>query len=99
MNKALSQDRVIFDNLSGSTTPFLKLLIIVPAYNEEKNIRKTVEDILSFHFQRLAQRMRVGVIVIDDGSSDQTAQIAQYTDAMMISLPFNGSGTSPLTIR
>jgi cellulose synthase/poly-beta-1,6-N-acetylglucosamine synthase-like glycosyltransferase/peptidoglycan/xylan/chitin deacetylase (PgdA/CDA1 family) len=45
--------------------------VIVPAYNEEKGIAATIESLLrSTH--------PVEIIVVDDGSSDKTAQIASY---------------------
>lgn len=60
----------------------MKTLIIVPAYNEEENILQTLEEI---------RRIPGGpdVVVIDDGSSDLTAQKALEAGAHVISLPFN----------
>jgi len=59
-----------------------KLLIIVPAYNEEKNIKITVDEIISLYPD-------VRVVVINDGSVDQTAVEALKTKGYVISLPFN----------
>jgi cellulose synthase/poly-beta-1,6-N-acetylglucosamine synthase-like glycosyltransferase/peptidoglycan/xylan/chitin deacetylase (PgdA/CDA1 family) len=44
--------------------------VIVPAYNEEKGIAATIESLLR-------TRQRLEIIVVDDGSSDRTAQIAR----------------------
>ncbi len=44
--------------------------IIVPAYNEEKSIKKSVTEILSFIEQRSIEGE---IIVVDDGSQDRTA--------------------------
>jgi glycosyltransferase involved in cell wall biosynthesis len=59
-----------------------KALVIIPAYNEEKNIGSVVSAIrkLSFH---------PDIIVVDDGSVDHTADNAQAAGAIVISLPFN----------
>ncbi len=66
-----------------------RILIIVPAYNESGNIEKTVREIL-------AQPLPLTVLVIDDGSSDRTAQEARRLNlpagkagVFVISLPFN----------
>ncbi len=60
----------------------LKILIIVPAFNESGNIHRTVKEILS-------QPLGLDVLVIDDGSSDLTALEAGQAGAGVVSLPFN----------
>ena len=45
-----------------------KVLLVIPAYNEEKNIEKVV-DRLQSEFQEL------DYIVVNDGSRDRTAAI------------------------
>src|SRR5271154_677646 len=60
----------------------MKILIIVPAFNECGNIGRTVEEI-----RHIAHG--VDVLVIDDGSSDTTAQEALQAGGMVVSLPFN----------
>lgn len=47
------------------------LSIVIPAYNEEKRIGRSLDDILRFLG---TQPYRAEVIVVDDGSSDRTAQ-------------------------
>lgn len=59
-----------------------KILAIVPAFNECGNIGRTVEEI-----RRLAKG--VDILVIDDGSRDDTAQEARQAGALVVSLPFN----------
>lgn len=61
---------------------FPKTLIVIPAFNEAKNIAKVLEGI-----RRCAPELPV--LVIDDGSSDATAQIAGEQGSKVISLPFN----------
>ncbi len=60
----------------------LKILIIVPAFNESGNISRTVKEILG-------QSLPLNVLVIDDGSSDLTAAEAKQAGAGVVSLPFN----------
>jgi glycosyltransferase involved in cell wall biosynthesis len=59
-----------------------KILAIVPAFNECGNIGRTVEEI-----RKKAQG--ADILVIDDGSSDATAEEARRAGGMVISLPFN----------
>ncbi len=49
-----------------------KLLLIMPAYNEEKNIRRLLYQIEEAKVRRFAD-----ILVIDDASSDRTARIAE----------------------
>jgi glycosyltransferase involved in cell wall biosynthesis len=59
-----------------------KILIVVPAFNEEENIGRVIADvrqIVPF----------ADVLVVDDGSPDATAMIAKRAGARVISLPFN----------
>src|SRR3989338_8705099 len=46
--------------------------IVVPAYNEEKTIKKTIEDVKE-SIKNLKDK--IDVTVIDDGSNDKTAKI------------------------
>lgn len=50
------------------------LSVIIPAYNEEKRLAATLQAVQNF---LLKQESPAEVIVIDDGSSDQTSSIAQ----------------------
>ena len=53
---------------SSSKTPLVS--IIVPAYNEEESINKTLQSILSLEYPK--EKMQI--IVVDDGSNDKTAE-------------------------
>ena len=54
----------------------LFLSIVVPAYNEEKRIGRSLDAVLSF---LASQPYRAEVIVVDDGSSDQTgSQVLEH---------------------
>lgn len=50
------------------------LTIIIPAYNEEKNIRATLEEISGYLIKRA---FSYEVIVVDDGSMDKTLENAE----------------------
>ena len=60
----------------------MKILAIVPAFNEADNIGGTVQAI------RQAP-VALDIVVIDDGSKDRTASEARAAGAKVISLPFN----------
>lgn len=51
----------------------IDLTVVLPAYNEEENIEKSVRDALAV-LQRLCNRYEV--IVVNDGSRDRTGEIA-----------------------
>lgn len=46
--------------------------IVIPAYNEERRIARTLDQILQF---AASQPYPIEVVVVDDGSSDKTAEI------------------------
>ena len=48
------------------------ILLIIPAYNEEQSIIETVTEIRRFNRKR---KRKVDFIVIDDGSTDRTAEL------------------------
>lgn len=48
--------------------------IIIPAYNEEQRITSTIESIVDYFDTRMAD---YEIIVVDDGSSDKTADIVR----------------------
>ena len=50
------------------------LSIIIPAYNEEKRIGRSLDEILDFLSSR---RYTAEVIVVDDGSKDRTAEVVE----------------------
>lgn len=58
-----------------------KILVIIPAYNEELSIAKVIRGIQTVS--------RIDVVVINDGSRDGTSQVARQEGAAVIDLPFN----------
>jgi glycosyltransferase involved in cell wall biosynthesis len=59
-----------------------KKLVIMPAYNEERNIGSVIDNLHSI-------KLDVDIVVIDDGSLDRTAEIARSKGVKVISLLFN----------
>lgn len=57
----------------------MKVLLIIPAYNEEQNILNTINQIKSFSNE-------IDYIVINDGSSDETRKILQENNINHINL-------------
>lgn len=58
------------------------VLVIVPAWNEENNVGHTVREILTAGSD-------YDVVVVDDGSSDRTSEVATAAGATVLVLPFN----------
>ena len=59
-----------------------KIVIIIPAYNEERSIVHVVERIRTLHPD-------LKILVINDGSRDRTAMEAEKAGAHVLSLPYN----------
>src|SRR4051794_15431223 len=57
-------------------------LAIVPAYNEEAAVAATVADLREF-------APSFDILVVDDGSTDDTAAVARRAGARVLRLPFN----------
>lgn len=60
----------------------LKLSIIIPAYNEEKKIQDVIDDIKN-------TRINDEIIVVDDGSSDNTFELAKRTGVKVFRHSYN----------
>lgn len=58
-------------------------MLIVPAYNEEKNIKRTIDSIIKF------EKVKLDYIVINDGSKDATEMVLKENNFKYISLPYN----------
>ena len=60
----------------------LRRIAIVPAYNEELNIGRVLDELRAFD-------PGLDVVVVSDGSTDRTAEVAAAGGAHVIRLPFN----------
>ncbi|MDH4226770.1 MAG: glycosyltransferase family 2 protein [Deltaproteobacteria bacterium] len=59
-----------------------RVLVIIPAYNEEASIKGVVNDVRANH-------PSADILVIDDGSSDKTFDRAAAAGAVTLKLPYN----------
>jgi glycosyltransferase involved in cell wall biosynthesis len=65
-----------------------KVLVIVPAYNEEEAIRSTLNNLMNE--RRVRTDILLDICVVNDGSADQTAGIVStFPDVYLLDLPFN----------
>jgi glycosyltransferase involved in cell wall biosynthesis len=57
-------------------------IAVVPAFNEEGNVGRVIEEIRAFDpgFE---------IVVVDDGSTDRTSEVAAQHGAKVLRLPFN----------
>lgn len=60
----------------------MKVLVIIPAYNEEKTIVSVVNEIKE-------NTENVDIVVVNDGSRDNTLEEAKKTSAKVLDLPCN----------
>ena len=60
----------------------LRRIAIVPAFNEEESITRVIEEIRAFDPE-------LEIVVVDDGSRDRTAAVAEQCGAHVVRLPFN----------
>lgn len=63
----------------------MKLCVIIPALNEEVSIGQVVGEVP----REIDQIDEIEVIVVDDGSTDRTAQCAAEAGALVLRLPVN----------
>jgi len=59
-----------------------KILIIIPAYNEEESLPGVMQDLRN-------HAPDADILVVDDGSRDRTAAVARQTGVKVASLPYN----------
>jgi cellulose synthase/poly-beta-1,6-N-acetylglucosamine synthase-like glycosyltransferase len=88
----------LYENRYQLGNPKLKrfptVSIIVPAYNEEKTIAKTLESLLALDYPK----DKLKILVIDDGSKDKTFKVAKKYEArgVMVYTKKNGGKGSAL---
>ncbi len=76
--------------MSTNYSSLMKIVIIIPAYNEKENIAAMVKSCNLFGYHT--------VLVVDDGSTDNTARIAREAGAMVVSHIINrGVGAATQT--
>lgn len=63
-----------------------KILLIIPAYNEELNINKTIDNINNYNKKKTT---KIDYIVINDGSKDKTLDVLKNNNINHIDLIHN----------
>ena len=61
----------------------MKVLMIIPAYNEELNIKKTISKIIKYSKKSVNN---IDYVIINDGSTDKTLEICKKNNYNVISL-------------
>lgn len=64
----------------------IKIIAIIPAYNEEKSIAYVIESINSI---KCEGNIKIIPLVINDASKDKTSEIALQLNSKLINLPVN----------
>ena len=64
----------------------MKVVVSIPAYNEEKTLGKVIDEIKESLDQT---KYDYNILVLNDGSKDKTAEIANSKGAIIISNPRN----------
>jgi dolichol-phosphate hexosyltransferase len=64
--------------------------VIIPAFNEEESISKVIEEIPKRQLE--SQGCCVGIVVVDNNSTDQTKKIAEAKGVKIIQEPIRGKG-------
>ncbi|MFI4912965.1 MAG: glycosyltransferase family 2 protein [Sedimentisphaeraceae bacterium JB056] len=63
-----------------------KLMVVVPAFNEAMTIDNTINSLNSIKEELLQSNLELNIIIIDDGSTDNTADIvAKYQSVHLVS--------------
>lgn len=64
------------------SSTYSRVLIVMPAFNEEKSVGEVIGEVF-------AHLPGVNVLVVDDGSRDDTSRVARAAGAQVATLPFN----------
>jgi glycosyltransferase involved in cell wall biosynthesis len=76
------RSRVAVDEAMKATEPMAKVLVLIPAYNEEGGIARVISSVRG-------AIPTADILVVNDGSRDNTAQAARQAGAIVLSHSFN----------
>jgi glycosyltransferase involved in cell wall biosynthesis len=62
--------------------PAPRVLVVIPAWNEQASVGAVISEVMTAN-------PSVEVLVVDDGSGDDTALVADHAGALVCRLPFN----------
>ena len=68
--------------MSAEPRLYPRVLAVVPAFNEQESVGRTIEELVSVN-------PSIDVLVVDDGSGDHTARVARRAGAIVCQLPYN----------
>ncbi len=60
----------------------MRILAIIPAFNEEESIEQVINDLQQY-------QPNIHILVINDGSSDNTSSIVRELNVKIVDLPYN----------
>jgi dolichyl-phosphate beta-glucosyltransferase len=69
-----------------------ELSIVIPAYNEEKRLPRTLAQLQDYFAREHWPAEGVEILIVDDGSTDGTAKVAEEWTRQMPSLRFVSNG-------
>jgi len=74
----------------------VKVTVLIPAFNEGKNIAHTIKGLENVHYNFCQKnQLELDIIVIDDGSRDETGKMAREAGVKVIQLESNqGKGNA-----
>jgi glycosyltransferase involved in cell wall biosynthesis len=64
----------------------IKVLIIIPCFNEEKSIVSLLSELLTINF---SNKYWIEIAVVNDGSQDKTVEVVSQFNVIILDLPVN----------
>lgn len=84
--KALEESAAVLEEIKP-------IMVVMPAYNEAANLKGILPN-----FPNSLSGLEIGVLVIDDGSDDETALVASEAEVCLVRNPINRGGGAALRL-